>query len=227
MGFSVRCGWVEPGGAGWSRAEAHGPFKNAEAHGPFKNAEIYFYFRFPSGMAVLVVVHRSYDRTEGQSIVLQISARCCFAAVWRLVTATSGVVLWRLEKLCSQVPLITVIDAHDYASGANGSCSSAGSDGSSITAEVKHSEAGPSNTVSVSDDEPAPADDDQQHLSPSLPVPEPVKRMAIKLNCITGLDSMELKKRLEKQNHKRPLVWKNNRRLSGKSGGAQPLANCQ
>ena len=93
------------------------------------------------------------------------------------------------EKLrVKKTPLEDVVDAvkcfklTDYAFGAQGSCSSAGSDGSSITAEVKDSEAGPSGTVSVRDDEPAPADDDQKHLSPSLPVPEPVKRMAIKLN---------------------------------------------
>lgn len=54
----------------------------------------------------------------------------------------------------------------DFAFGAKGSCSSAGSDSSSITA--KDSEAGSSRRVSY--DEPAPADDDQ-HLCPSLPEP--------------------------------------------------------
>lgn len=78
------------------------------------------------------------------------------------------------KKKALEVDALKCFKLTDYAFGgigAKGSCSSAGSDGSSFKAKANDSEPGPSTTVT--DDEPAPADDDQELLSPSLPVPEP------------------------------------------------------
>lgn len=75
------------------------------------------------------------------------------------------------KKKALEVDAVKCFKLTDYAFGAKASCSSAGSDGSSIT--VKDSEAGSSSRAS--DDEWAPADDDQ-HLSPSLTLPEPSEK---------------------------------------------------